>query len=219
MASSIIHLAVTSELLRQRAFSSPERLKLGAILPDAGTQTASHLKISVCGNQKKTYDLDRYRTQFGAFLRQDTLYLGYYLHLIQDLCFRHFLYETHRWNPHIPGNVEKLHRDYAISNAYVIARYGLQNDIVLPADFDREPINRLCRLDAPALLEALQAYFASNVTGTPFFFTSDMADAFIREAAALCLKELDAMERGEPPLDACAHAWNNVPAQAAPEHV
>lgn len=215
MASSIIHLAVTSELLRQRAFSSPARLKLGAILPDAGEQTASHLKISVCGNQKKTYDLDRYRAQFGALLRQDSLYLGYYLHLIQDLCFRHFLYETHRWNPHIPGNVEKLHRDYAISNAYVIARYGLQNDVVLPADFDREPLNRLCRLDAAALLEALQAYFASGITGTPFFFTSEMADAFICEAIAFCLKELDALERGEPLLDACAHAWNCASAQSS----
>ncbi len=36
MASSIIHLAITSELTKHYDFSNIDRLKFGAILPDAG---------------------------------------------------------------------------------------------------------------------------------------------------------------------------------------
>ena len=207
MASSIIHLAITELLLTQRTIQTPDRLRLGAILPDAGPRDQSHLKRRLDADHKMTYALERYRADFGSLMQHDTLYLGYYLHLVQDICFRHFLYETHRWNPYVPGNVEKLHHDYAVSNAYVIARYRLKNDLTLPADFAHEPINRLCVLDAAALLQSLQSYFTTAATGTPFFFTTAMADDFIGEAAALCLQELDALACGGPLLDSTAHAW------------
>lgn len=55
-------------------------------------------------------------------MKTDDLYLGYYLHLVQDICYRHFVYDKYKWNPMIPGNVEKLHKDYSIINIYVATR-------------------------------------------------------------------------------------------------
>lgn len=133
MASRIIHLAITNELIKKYPFKDPARLKLGSVLPDAcapgRTTEASHLKIKLCGATKKTYDLTLYREKFGQKMREDDLYLGYYLHLIQDILFRHFIYEMHHWDSRTPGNVDKLHNDYTLINTYVVRQYQLTDTL------------------------------------------------------------------------------------------
>jgi len=47
MASSIIHYAITCELIKRRHFNDPDRLKLGSVLADAVYNGNSHMKISV----------------------------------------------------------------------------------------------------------------------------------------------------------------------------
>ena len=115
MASRIIHLAITEILAGKYTFKDINRLKIGVTLPDAsapGQNTErSHLKIQICGLTKKTYDLTRYRKEFGKRMKEDDLYLGYYLHLVQDILFRYFMYEMHRWDSKAPGNVARLHND------------------------------------------------------------------------------------------------------------
>lgn len=68
MASRMMHLAITNELMRSYRFKDSDRLKFGAILPDACAEGASsadsHFKIGVCGNSKKTYDFTRYKSLF-----------------------------------------------------------------------------------------------------------------------------------------------------------
>ena len=65
MASSIVHLAITSELARRISFKDTNRLKFGSIVVDAGVggnkNGNSHMKINVQDGRKKTYDFDRYR--------------------------------------------------------------------------------------------------------------------------------------------------------------
>ena len=151
MASSIIHYAITCELIKRRQFTNPDRLKLGSVLVDSGYNGNSHMKIFVSGGHKKTYDLDGYRNMYGKLMKQDDLYLGYYLHLIQDIVYRHFVYDKYHWNPLIPGNVERLHKDYAIGNYYVVQKYNLKNEIVIPDDFESETINQICSFDLDKL--------------------------------------------------------------------
>ena len=89
MASRILHLAVLEEMMKKITVSDKNRFRLGCILPDAYNpavpKSDSHLKISVCGKSKKTYDLDRFLSLFEQEMKADELYKGYYLHLIQDL--------------------------------------------------------------------------------------------------------------------------------------
>ena len=211
MASSIIHYAITSELIRRRQFKDPQRLKLGSVLVDYGINGIDHLKKAVAGGHKKTYDLEGYRKQFGGLMKEDDLYLGYYLHLIQDLIYRHFVYDKYHWNPGIPGNVEKLHRDYVIGNYYVVLKYDLKNDLVIPADFANESINRICPFDTESLMQDMDSYFVPVEEDDIFFFTKEMTDEYISEAVDHCIRELDTLGSGKEGTDAYLLAWDNLP--------
>lgn len=211
MASSIIHYTIACELIKRRQFTNPDRFKLGSVLTDSGYNGNSHMKISVAGGHKKTYDLEEYRNLFGELMKQDDLYLGYYLHLVQDIVYRHFVYDKYHWNPLIPGNVEKLHRDYAIANYYVVQKYQLKNDLKMPADFDKESINRICAFDLNGLEQNMSSYFVPAEEGDIFFFTKKMSDEFIAEAVESCMQELDNLEKGDEGMDSYMPAWNNAP--------
>lgn len=211
MASSTIHLAITNELIKRHRFQDPNRLKFGSVLPDAGTKGDSHLKVFIWGLHKRTYDLDFFRERFGSLMKQDDLYLGYYLHLVQDLCFRHYLYDRHHWNPSIPGNVDKLHRDYAIGNSYIIHRYRLCNDLVIPDQFEKEALNELCQFDIKWLLQSIGEYFEPVEDDGIFFFTREMTDEYIAEAVKLCLKEMEALSCGKGFIDSYDNGWDNEP--------
>ena len=165
------------------------------------------MKIALSDVGKITYDLTKYLALFRDKMQADDLYLGYYLHLIQDMVYRDFVYHEHHWNPMIPGNVERLHNDYRIINTYVIKQYRLQNDIVMPDDMEKESIFNLYPFGIYHLLEELNADFAKEVTGDIFFFTEEMADLFISKAANVCLKEIEALHRGERYIDEFQWAW------------
>lgn len=208
MASSLIHLAITDELLRQFSFSSPQRLRLGSILPDAGTGN-SHLKITLCNGTKPTYDLDRFRHLFGERMQTDDLYLGYYLHLVQDLAYRQFLYGEHQWSPFVPGNIEKLHHDYALCNSAIVKRYGVHGPIDAPDDFAKEPIHALCGFDLTPFLQELETQFSSTKQGQAFFFTPELAADYIQKATRLCMQELSAQAQGTTSLPPIPFAWSS----------
>ena len=211
MASSIIHYAITCEIIKKRKFENPDRLKLGAVLPDAGCDyDSSHMKITVAGGQKKTYDFEGYRKLFGDLMKTDDLYLGYYLHLVQDVVYRHFVYDKYHWNPMIPGNIDRLHRDYEIGNAYVIQKYQLRNELVIPSDFEKEALNRLCTFELKDLRESIDSYFLPVEDGDIFFFTREMTDEYIAEAVEDCMRELEDLENGKEGINGYDFAWDNT---------
>lgn len=210
MASSIIHYAITCELIKKKRFQNPDRLKLGAVLPDAGYNGNSHMKIAVAGGRKKTYDFEGYRRMFGELMKADDLYLGYYLHLVQDVVYRHFVYDKYHWNPMIPGNIEKLHRDYEIGNSYVVQKYQLRNEFVIPPDFEREALSKLCAFDLKDLRESMDSYFLSAEDGDVFFFTRGMTDEYIAGAVEYCMRELEDLEKGKEGIEGYASAWNDT---------
>ena len=217
MASRMMHLAIINELIKKYRFKDTARLKFGAVLPDAcakgGSTAESHFKIGVCGNNKRTYDFTRYKTLFFDLMETDDLYLGYYLHLVQDTLFRHFVYDEYHWDPTVPGNVDRLHRDYVLMNSYVIRKYGLRDDVKLPEHFEEEPISSVYPFDPEGFLEEMKGDFEIVVREeeSPFFFTWQMADEYIQSAVSFCLEELTALERGEAGMDEYKFAWMNTP--------
>jgi hypothetical protein len=207
MASSLVHLAIIEELTKGHKFKDIGRLKFGAVLPDAGERNIGHLKITVPPTYMRTYDFEGFRNRYGSLLMTDDLYLGYYLHLVQDLCYRHFVYDRYHWNPMIPGNVEKLHNDYAITNHYVVEKYNLKNDLAVPEDFAEEKINEICRFDLLWLTRSINSYFREAGEGEIFFFTKEMTDEFIAEAVDACQKELNALKTGIGMINGSENGW------------
>lgn len=214
MASSIVHLAITSELARRISFKDTNRLKFGSIVVDAGVggnkNGNSHMKINVQDGRKKTYDFDRYRELFGERMLSDDLYMGYYLHLVQDALYRQFVYDRYHWNPTIPGNVERLHKDYQIVNQYVINKYHLKNDVVVPDDFYSKDLNKISAFDTLGLMKDMAAYFLPVDEEPIFFFTKEMSDEFITEAVEYCAKEVEKFRNGEEGIDMFEYAWNRA---------
>lgn len=206
MASSIVHLAITNELIKRHSFKNVNRLKFGSVIADAGYDGNSHMKISLPGGQK-TYDFTSFRQMFEKKMYEDDLYLGYYLHLIQDIVFRHFVYDKYHWNPMIPGNIERLHRDYAIVNDYVIKKYRIENDLIIPEKFDEEVINKICSFDINGFTSKIDSYYIPIDEAPVFFFTRNMTDEFISEATQFCLEELRQFDKGQSGIDMYKYAW------------
>ncbi len=214
MASSIVHLAITNELSKRLSFKDLNRLKFGAIVVDAGVGGNefgnAHLKVNVLDDKKKTYDFDKFRELFGERMLSDDLYLGYYLHLVQDALYRQFVYDRYHWNPTIPGNVERLHKDYQIVNQYIINKYELKNDLAVPEDFDNEELKKISAFDTSRLMNNLVQYFKPVEEEEIFFFTKEMSDEFIEEAVDFCVEEVEKIRRGDPGIDMFEYAWNRA---------
>ena len=210
MASRILHLAVTELLLRELPFADPLRLKVGSILPDAPNTPQglfnSHFKIRRSDGKKK-YDLEAFRREFGENLAASDLCLGYYLHLIQDTVFRRFVYDIHHWDPHHEGNPQRLHGDYARLNPFVIERFGLQCDIDEPDGFIDEPLQARFQFDLSAILADYRGDFVPIAPSEAFFFTDEMAETYIAEAAEVCQAEVAALRSGDTSTEIVCYAW------------
>lgn len=212
MASRIIHLAIGKSIEQIIGVTDSNRFSLGCILPDVYSSKATsehntHYKEKVCNGTKKTYNLDKFRTQFQNKLLDDDLYLGYYLHLIQDIVYREFVYKDYQWNPMISGNVKALHNDYALLNAYVIEKYKLVNNIVVPLKFEVERINNLYSFEMGRLVDDLKFDFQPYKKGDIFFLTENMVDEYIDRAVQMCIDEVKALRNGKPLLNALDYAW------------
>lgn len=211
MASRIIHLAITNELSQQYNFSNIDRLYFGTIIPDGVSSCQdyilSHFKLRISDTGKRSYNLTEYKEKFGNLLKADDLYLGYYLHLIQDLLYGHFMYDRYHWNPKPDGNIERLHDDYKQINAYVISKYGLHSDIHVPNGFASEKINEIADFEPDRFIQELKNDFERIEYKERFFFTDNMVDEYIQWAVEYCKKELAALENGSYYFDEYEWSW------------
>ncbi len=209
MASRIIHYAISKMTADFKKPQDLDRFIFGAMLPDAhiaNDKSISHLKLSV--PPLRTYDLDAFRKIFKNELLTDDLYRGYYLHLIQDIYFRDFMYNKHHWSAAPYGNIAKLHRDYTCLNSYIIEKYSLKNTLTVPNSFDGERIKSICQFDTKKLLVDLEQDFESVSDGIPILFTPEMADDYIAIAAEHSALELVALDKGAFHTDMYKMAWS-----------
>ena len=207
MASSMIHLAIIQCIIVKTEFNNLDRLRLGVILPDGAVSGNSHLKKKICNDTRITYDLEFYRQKYLEQMTKDDLYLGYYLHLVQDIFYRKYVYFEHNFDSSIPGNVEKLHRDYEITNWYVVNQYNLDKSMVRMQDLTGEPITELAKFDVPGLVEEVKQQFVPIDEQESSFFTKEMAEEFVDRATIFCLKEIKNLLDGKSELDSSKWSW------------
>ncbi len=139
MASRILHLAAAKLILDEHPTADEKRFRLGSILPDAGERVSAHFRVRIDGGTKTMMALGGFRARF-ADKMDDPLYLGYYLHLVQDIVFRKVFYLDHGWKVDSPQKVERLYDDYRILNTWAIEKFALREDLTAPEDFSAEPI-------------------------------------------------------------------------------
>lgn len=116
-----MHYAITDKILQLFPMHDGARLRFGAVLPDASqNKRKTHFRVYSEKLGIRLYDLEAYRAQFGECMQKDDLYLGYYLHLIEDALYRKTLYDTFGWNPYTPESTARMHHDYTLLNRHFI---------------------------------------------------------------------------------------------------
>jgi len=212
MASRLMHLAVGALLEARCPIDSPDRFRIGLILPDAMVTASpemhrkSHFQ-RLLSDARHVMDHTAFFVRFRKETAEDPLYLGYYLHLIQDGIYRKRFYDSF---PHGVSR-EALYRDYRILNGRLLKQFGLTGDLAEPADFSRLPLTRIAPFEIPAFLEELREDLAPPSPGDPLFLTEDWTETYLREASAVCLREIKAIREGLPLLPADAYSYEKRP--------
>lgn len=215
MASRIMHLAIGKQLEKHIEIKDIERFRLGQILPDAiisnrGVPFNSHFRKSVCNNNKMIMDFAVYYREYEREIHEDSLYLGYYFHLIEDVLFRNFMYYeleliSRRGTPQL---ISELYQDYHLLNNYIINKYHISPIQHPTNNFKEELINRICPFDLESFLTEMQFDFLDHIKEKPKHFTEDHADRYIEQCREYCLKEYNALLEGKHAFSPIEFAWD-----------
>lgn len=207
MASIIIHMAVTVNVLDLCGIETCRKEYLaGTILPDYVFEENHHYKDLM--GERKFFNLARFRAEHKDKLA-DPVYIGYYLHLVQDMIFRDFMYNTHGFSPAQRENVLKLYGDYQRLNGHLARKYSIPVELLKNIDIipsDRYPDFTLNKAE---LIEETQKYHNINICpeGEYSFFTPEMADEYVRRASIACIHELSALKGETEHINEFEYSW------------
>lgn len=213
MAQRTIHYLLGEELIGL-GIKDVDRFRVGNLLPDAiedlvfRNLTHYQEEIELDGRRVRFSDFERFRREFSPLVERDGMYLGYYMHLVEDACYRMF------WNREriAPRNLTRpevavLHRDYHLLNRYIVSRYGIRNELVFPADFEAEPLNRIYPFLLRDFLDEMKDDFTEDPEGRTHYLTEELLERFLAEARGVCREALRRVLEGEEPLDPKSLTW------------
>ncbi|MBR6101609.1 MAG: hypothetical protein IKP95_04205 [Ruminococcus sp.] len=195
MASRMIHLALGYVLSEQFDVGDRESFLAGSVIPDAFPKEQSHFfRYFGEGSARKTYALRQFRERFGDRLGGG-LFLGYYMHLVEDLVFRDHLYHKVGYVP-TKEKLPRLHRDYTLLNGIISRSCGIKAVPALPEGFEKEPLVGEHSVEIRAFLEDMKNDLTASPEGETVYYTQAIAEDYITTASEICETELRAL-RGQ----------------------
>lgn len=208
MAQRTIHYLFGERISSQIEIADKERFLLGSILPDAihaCDRDRSHFKVKT--DTLTYFDFEAFRDQFLDFMLQDDLYLGYYMHLVEDAFYRVFLYEDRMARPGTPEEVQRLHQDYHILNSYIVNKYNIHNILTRDISLAATPMGRIAAFHNREFLEALSHDFIEKTQGATAYLTEALLDEFVETYLPVAIQEIKSLREGVSALRAKAYAW------------
>ena len=191
-----------------------DRFRVGNLLPDAIEDlvfrdlTHYQREEMVGGESKRFSDFERFRREFAPLVETDGLYLGYYLHLVEDACYRVFWKKIGFADRQMTREkVAVLHNDYHLLNAYFVRSRGLRDQIVFPDHFEREPVNRIYPFLLKDFLDEMRGDFSEDSRGTTRYMTEALLEEYLVDAMPVCREALRRILAGEEPLDVRTLTW------------
>ena len=204
MASRVIHLAVAAELAGANDIGDTERFFFGHVLPD---MVMGEYEVRLPAKQKthfytllqsgrKTYDFYRFYEEYKDRL-DDMLYLGYYVHLIEDNIFRQYLYYRvgllkRRGEREL---LDEIYEDYHLLNPILREKYGIKLPAV-PKGLEGEEIFKRFDFTVDEWLDDMKGDLTERPEGELKHFTQELIGEFIAECTDVITKELKANEQG-----------------------
>ncbi len=213
MAQRTIHYLLGEELI-PLGVRDVDRFRIGNLLPDAIEDLVfrdlTHYQVEEMrgGKSRRFSDFERFRREFAPLVETDGLYLGYYMHLIEDACYRRF-WNRVRFAPRdmTRENVAVLHNDYHLLNFYIVSRCGIRDELVMPEHFEDEPVNRIYPFLLRDFLDEMRGDFTEHPQGTTHYLTEPLLEQFLAGARETCREGLRRILAGEKPLDPHDLTW------------
>ena len=209
MAQRTIHYLFGEILSRHVQLKDKNRFLLGSILPDAYADVAdrdkTHYKVK--WENKSFLDFEAFREEYLDFICRDDLYLGYYMHLVEDAFYRQVFYNEHKKMPRGKDGVIRLHQDYHILNSYIVQKYGLKNELHMENDMEVETFHKIADFRIEAFLEEMSKDFQEDIVGETYYITEVMADEFIEKYVPIAEEELKSIQKGISTLCAKDFIW------------
>lgn len=211
MAQRTIHYLFGDIFSEQVEIKNKQRFLLGSVLPDAYADVCdrnkTHFKRKLDETNQICFDFDSFKEQYFELMQKDDLYLGYYMHLVEDAFYREYIY-CGRFNmPCSKEEVAVLHNDYHILNNYIVKSYNICNIIQKPAEFQKEPICNVAAFRVDKFIDDMSCDFTEKTSGKTIFVTEDMLDEFIDTYAKKGIEELKSIQSGKSFLKAVDLAY------------
>ena len=209
MAQRTVHYVLGLSLAARCDLDDASRFLFGSLLPDAvsdkNERNRSHFIYR--SDEGRYYDFDRFRREFLDKLSADPLYLGYYLHLVEDNLYREYCHKDHLLYFISDEEVCALHRDYHLLNPYLTQRYGLSDNLCCSPEFHAEALSRIARFDPNGLIAELKNDLQEKPDGSFTYLSPSFIEGYLSMALPVCEKELRAVLRGERFLRAADFIW------------
>ena len=205
MASLMIHLAVTNLVIEELGLTDVDRIRFGCILPDgAKEKRKGHLKKDEDGF---TYiDLNEFCSRFKEEMKNDGLYLGYFMHLLEDTLFRRMLYTRLNY-VRTDENVSRLYNDYSVLNSYLANKYNITIDMIKGIDIEGEPINQIGEFNQEGIVEEARRGFIESESKELQFFREEDINRYIEEAKEECIKVIKKLREENKGIDNSEYKW------------
>ena len=214
MAQRTIHYLIGEELIAQGGVRNVDRFRIGNLLPDAiaglawRDQTHYQKILLLDGREQKYSDFEQFRRDFSDKVEEDDLYLGYYMHLVEDACYRLLWREYGLWEKiRSEADVEILHQDYHLLNAAIVRRWGIRDELVYPAGFEAEAINRIYPFLLRDFLEEAHGDFTEDPRGEMQLISEAFVERYVAEYLEVCRGAMRRLLAHEQPLDPKSMSW------------
>ena len=208
MAQRIVHYLFGELICNSLEGINRERFLTGSILPDAVDnfqKETSHFKTRT--DTHVCFDFEKFGYMFSELVHGDELYLGYYIHLVEDAFFRAFIYGNRFAMPTTREEVSLLHNDYRILNSYIVRKYSLRNCLTGDICLDGEPLGKIASFRLKEYIDDMARDFTEEYIGRTHFLTESMLDDFVETYVPLAVDQIIHLKKGKPVFNAADYAW------------
>lgn len=216
MAQRMIHYMIGEMLAQETELKDKNRFLIGSVIPDAYCdiryRDITHFRYFSEDRKFSCYDIDRFRDTYRDQILRDDLYLGYYMHLVEDVFYRRLIRNDHKIT--VFGYADKvsiLHRDYHVLNRYIRERWNLRYEVNVPEDLGNEDIFRIAEFNIPDFLKALEDDFSETTEAETVYVTEAMIEEFMKRYYPLIAMEFSHAAAGDFRLRAADYAWKREP--------
>lgn len=214
MAQRTIHMLFGTLLADRIALLDKNRFLMGSILPDAYIEPTdrkvSHFIKYIPDENCLYFDFRNFYERFQTEIMNDDLYLGYYAHLVEDAFYRYFLYYEKRFMEKIKRyELDILHKDYRVLNAYIVKRYTLPSRLEIPKAFEKELLNGITGFDIKKLIHDYQNDIVECSDEKTVLLTECMLEEFVSKYIDILADELCGARQGCPKLNVLDYKWEN----------